>query len=181
MRGILRSSAVLRAVEAAIVARVHRTTTIATLLVTVAVSALSGCVTVQRPAVPGPPPTAPSRPEAPRPDGDGEPQIVQAPAREALEMTGPSPSAEPGTPQRHGPATDAPARAGKPPAPRSHPHHPRPPQPKPRHSGSPKIDLPDVTKSVPKNQSDVCALGRRYGGWRPDSPETVICTKTYGR
>ncbi|MBO4257954.1 hypothetical protein GRC12_29375, partial [Streptomyces griseorubiginosus] len=52
MRGILRSSAVRRPVADAIVARVHRTTTTATLLVTVAVMALSGCVTVQRPPLP---------------------------------------------------------------------------------------------------------------------------------
>jgi hypothetical protein len=181
VRGILRSSAVLWAVAAAIVARVHRTTTIATLLVTVAVSALSGCVTIQRPAVPGPPPTAPSQPPVPRPDGDGEPQIVQAPAREALEMTGPSPSAEPRTPRGHGSAAEAPARPGKPAALHSRPQHSGPPHPKPRHSTRPKIDFPDVTKAVPKNQSDVCALGRKYGGWRPDSPETVICTQTYGR
>ncbi|MEU0457308.1 hypothetical protein ABZ322_30855, partial [Streptomyces sp. NPDC006129] len=29
--------------------------------------------------------------------------------------------------------------------------------------------------------TDVCALGRRYGGWRADSPEATICQDTYGR
>ncbi|MER5826255.1 hypothetical protein ABT086_29330, partial [Streptomyces mirabilis] len=60
----------------------HRTTTAATLLVTMATAALSGCVTVQRPPAPTLPtaPTAPSRPSPPRPDGKAGPQIVQAPA-----------------------------------------------------------------------------------------------------
>ncbi|MEU6140892.1 hypothetical protein ABZ848_11080 [Streptomyces sp. NPDC047081] len=159
----------------------HRTTTTATLLVTVAVSALSGCVTVQRPsAPPGPAPAAPSQPSAPRPDGQSDPQIVQAPAREALEMMGPSKSAEPRKPKRHGPTTDAPAPAAPQPAPRSHPH-PRKPHPQPRHQTQPKIEIPDVTKSVPKSQSDVCALGKKYGGWKADSPESVICKQAYGR
>ncbi|MDX2998500.1 hypothetical protein PV460_37245, partial [Streptomyces scabiei] len=70
----------------------HRptTTATATLLVTVAVSALSGCVTTHRP----PPPQAspvPSLPSEPRPDGTGGTAIVQAPAREALELIGPPP------------------------------------------------------------------------------------------
>ncbi|MCI3278773.1 hypothetical protein [Streptomyces cylindrosporus] len=163
----------------------HRTTTTATLLVTVAVSALSGCVTVQRPPVPaGPVPAAPSQPSAPRPDGQSEPQIVQAPAREALEMMGPSKSAGPRKPERHGPTADAQTPADPHPAPRSHPHphpHPRKPHPQPRHQSQPNIEIPDVTKSVPKSQSDVCALGKKYGGWKADSPESVICKQAHGR
>jgi hypothetical protein len=31
------------------------------------------------------------------------------------------------------------------------------------------------------NQQDVCALGRKYGGWKADSPESVICKGAYGR
>jgi hypothetical protein len=38
----------------------------------------------------------------------------------------------------------------------------------------------DVTKNVPKGPQDVCALGRKYGGWRADSPEATICQGTYG-
>lgn len=178
MRGILRSSTVRRAVPDAIVARVHRTTTTATLLVTVAVMALSGCVTVQRPPLPVPPTAAPSQPPAPRPDGEGEPQIVQAPAREALEMIGPSRSAEPRTPQRHRNPAREPAPVVRPAAPRS---HPRPAHPEPRHGQQPGIEIPDVTGSVPKSQADVCGLGKRYGGWRADSPESVICRQAYGR
>ncbi|MER6633057.1 hypothetical protein ABT301_33370, partial [Streptomyces sp. NPDC000987] len=77
-------------------ARVHRTTTTATLLLTVAVSALAGCVTVQRPPASGPP-------VAPRP----EPRTVQAPAREALTTTSPSRPAR--APERTRPAAGRPA------------------------------------------------------------------------
>ncbi|MFE7859225.1 hypothetical protein [Streptomyces sp. NPDC057403] len=161
----------------------HRTTTTAALLVTVAVAALTGCVTVQRPPVPGPPPTAPSQPSAPRPDGEREQQTVQAPAKEALEMIGPSRRAEPRTPRHHGPVAKAPAPAERPPAPHSRPRpHPRAPQPHHRHQHQPPhVRVPDVGRSVPKNTKDLCALGRQYGGWRADSPESVICRQAYGR
>ncbi|MFF3346737.1 hypothetical protein [Streptomyces sp. NPDC002779] len=158
----------------------HRTTTTATLLVTVAASALAGCVTVQHPPAPGPV-TAPSRPSVPRPDGRAEPQIVQAPAQEALELIGP-----PRRPERTPPATRRPTRPAPPPAPParpdtppSHPRpaHPRPERPAPPH---PRVEIPDVADSVRKN-TDVCALGRKYGGWRKESPETRICEQTYGR
>ncbi|WP_240529672.1 hypothetical protein [Streptomyces mangrovisoli] len=156
----------------------HRTTTTATLLVTVAVSALAGCVTVQRPtaAVPS---QAPSRPSAPRPDGSADPQIVQAPAREALEMAGPSrrPSARP---TQAVTARAAPAPAAAPvhhaPAPRAD-FDPRPRPPAPRHHRSllPGVDAPAG------GSPDVCALGRRFGGWSADSAEATICERTYGR
>ncbi|MET9743738.1 hypothetical protein ABZY90_36950, partial [Streptomyces sp. NPDC006422] len=29
-------------------------------------------------------------------------------------------------------------------------------------------------------QTDVCALGRKYGGWDPDSPQSAICHDAYG-
>ncbi|WP_261398573.1 hypothetical protein, partial [Streptomyces misionensis] len=81
----------------------HRTTTTAALLVTVAVSALSGCVTVRHTAAPGPPPGAvPSRQTAPRTDGSASPREVQAPAREALEMVGPSGKPDAREPAPHG-------------------------------------------------------------------------------
>ncbi|MFJ9103347.1 hypothetical protein ACIRJM_33315 [Streptomyces sp. NPDC102405] len=179
----------------------HRTTTTATLLVTVAVSALTGCVTVQRPPVSGPPPaTAPSRlpgPGGARPDGQAQPQIVQAPAQEALSMIDPSPSSKP---EGTAPRDRAPGTAAAPaqPQPRhpaqarpGHPQHPaRPAHPEPRHPDSrrhrpPRVEIPDVArsipKSVPKGPKDVCALGRKYGGWQQGSPESVICDQTYGR
>ncbi|WP_328869881.1 hypothetical protein OHT76_07035 [Streptomyces sp. NBC_00287] len=159
----------------------HRTTTTATLLVTVAVSALAGCVTIQRPPAPGPV-RAPAQPSAPRSDGRAAPQIVQAPAQEALELIGPPrrPEHKPPAPQR--PTQSAPAPAAppaQPPTPRSHPRpaHPRPERPAKQR---PRVELPDVTESVREN-ADVCALGKKYGGWRGDSPEARICEQTYGR
>ncbi|MFG2601984.1 hypothetical protein ACGFT2_00235 [Streptomyces sp. NPDC048514] len=155
----------------------HRSTTTAALLVTVAVSALSGCMRVDGPATPAlPADTAASQPTAPPPDGSARPRAVQAPAREALEMVGPS-----RRPQRAGPpASRRPAAASAaghrpPPAPaapapaRAHPHPPR----------RPHIHVPEAPRPVPK-PPDVCALGRQYGGWRGDSPEAVICRQAYG-
>jgi len=183
VRGMLRSSAVRRAAGGDIVARVHRTTTTATLLVTVAVSALTGCVTVQRPPVSGPSPSTPSRPSAPRPNGEpnGEPdgRIVQAPAREALEMIGPSRRAEPEIPKRHGPSATASASAEQPASRSPQRSRPRAAQPESGHHGRPRVGIPDGTTPVP-DRTDVCALGRQYGGWRADSPEAVICEQTYG-
>ncbi|MFF9815769.1 hypothetical protein [Streptomyces sp. NPDC014006] len=148
----------------------HRTTATAALLVTVAASALSGCVTVQRPPASGPPvsSTRSPSPSVPRPDGDGEQRIVQAPAREALESVGPS---------------RRPVHA-EPPAPRPRHRH----QQTPRHASPPghrrpqarRAKIPDVP-DVARRNADVCALGEQYGGWRPDSPEARICKQTYGR
>ncbi|WP_405946616.1 hypothetical protein OG588_07565 [Streptomyces prunicolor] len=161
----------------------HRTTTTATLLVTVAVSALSGCVTVQRPAAPAPP-AVPSHASVPRPDGSAEPQVVQAPAREALELIDPSHRPKPAAHPPHR-APVQPPKAAQAPVPRSpqHPHpYPHPhPHPKPYHPRQPGADIPDVVKSVPKTTQDVCALGKKYGGWQSDSPQSVICGQTYGR
>ncbi|MEU9454213.1 hypothetical protein [Streptomyces sp. NPDC048277] len=153
----------------------HRTTTTAALLVTVTVSALSGCVTVQRPAAPGPPGTARSLPSVPRPDGSTVPRVVQAPAKEALEMVGPS-----RTPTRsvstapHAPAA-APPAPQRPPVQRAVPSHPRSHRSRDQHVG-----VPDAARSVPK-APDVCALGKQYGGWSADSPQARICEQTYGR
>ncbi|MFJ2902736.1 hypothetical protein [Streptomyces sp. NPDC087212] len=159
----------------------HRTTTTATLLVTVAVSALTGCVTVQRPPLPGPASAPALPPSAPRPDGRGEPRIVQAPALEALELTGPSP-----TPRRSAsPRPAAPAPARQPEASQRRPRQDaRPPHPEQRprhHRHTPGVQVPDVTQAVPRSQQDVCALGRTYGGWSADSPQSQVCGLTYRR
>jgi hypothetical protein len=37
----------------------------------------------------------------------------------------------------------------------------------------------DVQQEI-RGNDDVCALGKKYGGWRSDSPEAVICDRTYG-
>ncbi|MFD8519625.1 hypothetical protein [Streptomyces capillispiralis] len=162
----------------------HRTTTTATLLVTVAVSALSGCVTVQRPLAPGAG-TAPSQRTEPRPVGQNETQVVQAPAREALEMIGPSrpPKASASPSHRAAPTTEP--RRDAPPGHRTG-------QTRPAGPGSgghgrtpgPPVDLPGVAESMHGDASgrpDLCALGRKYGGWRADSPEAAICRDAYGR
>lgn len=183
MWGNLRLSTVPKAARPTRVARVQRTTTTATLLVTVAVSALAGCVTIQRPPASGPP-AAPSQPSVPRPDGPSEPQIVQAPAREALEMIGPSrrPTPTASTAATHGVAPSLRARPQQPPRP--HPVRPERPEqrgPEVRRPGRPQVEIPDVARKIPRNQQDVCALGKQYGKWRADSPEAMICEQTYGR
>ncbi|WP_327313661.1 hypothetical protein [Streptomyces sp. NBC_01235] len=154
----------------------HRTTTTATLLVTVALSALSGCVTIQRPPAPGPA-VAPSLQSVPRPEGQADTQVVQAPAREALEMVGPSRKPRSTAPAQR--PTAAPS-AEQPPSSRYRPHHPRPAHTEPRRRAQPRVEIPDVEKEVRRN-TDVCALGRKYGGWQGDSPEAVICKRAYGR
>jgi hypothetical protein len=58
--------------------------------------------------------------------------------------------------------------------------HAAPQQPKPSRPAPSIVVPPAVSNAFPKN-ADVCALGRRYGGWQPDSPEATICRNTYGR
>ncbi|MFH8444633.1 hypothetical protein ACH4D3_25800 [Streptomyces sp. NPDC018026] len=167
-------------------ARVHRTTTTATLLVTVAVSALTGCTTVRGPAAADPSAVG-ARSLAPRPDGPAAPRVVQAPAREALEMIGPSPTPErtTGEPRR--------TKAPSPPAARHRlpaagateqrsaapaaPEHTRAPA-----THRPRVpELPGGSGEGTGGKADVCSLGKRYGGWRPGSPEARICEHAYGR
>ncbi|MFE2534800.1 hypothetical protein [Streptomyces sp. NPDC059371] len=138
-----------------------------------AVTALSGCVTVQRPSASASP-AAPAGHTAPRADGKDRPRIAQAPAREALERVGPSPEPSPDTADRHRVAP--PPRAVVPPAPPRHAHPV--PRPEPRHPGH-RAAVPPGAAAVPKHP-DVCALGRKYGGWNVDSPESVLCSTTYG-
>lgn len=180
MRGNLRSSAVPNPARPSRVARVHRTTTTATLLVTVAVSALSGCVTVQHPSLAPGPPVTPSQPAAPRPDGRAEPQVVQAPAQEALQLIESTrKSRRSAPPPKAAPPAAVPAPEQQ--APRAHPRT-RPAHPQPAHPEAPRprVEIPDVAAQVPKNP-DICKLGKQYGGWRKDSPEALLCEGTYGR
>lgn len=156
--------------------RVQRTTTTATLLVTVAVTALAGCVTVRYP------PAGPAQPSVPRPEGRAGTQEVQAPAREALEMVGTKPGREPSTPaspRRTAPAAPAaqpPSARHRPPA----PARPGPARPERRRPAQPRVEVPDGKEGA-RGNADVCDLGRKYGGWRPGSPESVICEGAYGR
>jgi hypothetical protein len=148
--------------------------------VTVAVSALTGCTTVRGPAA-ADPSAAGAHSSASRRDGPADPRVVQAPAREALEMIGPSPDRHTGEPRRT-----------KPPATRTAPHDPpaarvrpeqRPARPAaPERTRGPALSrpkVPDLPRSSGEN-ADVCSLGKQYGGWRPDSPEARICDRAYG-
>lgn len=163
----------------------HRPTTTATLLVTVAVSALTGCVAAQHPPPPGASPV-PSRPSEPRPDGTTETQIVEAPAREALELIAPPREPTPSTSTTPKPATSAPAATPAPTAPR--PPQDERPGPPDRHGPPPKsrphVEIPPLPENVPTDppkNADVCALGHKYGGWGKDTPQAVICKDVYGR
>ncbi|MEU5365078.1 hypothetical protein ABZ354_16650 [Streptomyces sp. NPDC005925] len=158
----------------------HRTTTSATLLVTMAVSVLTGCVTVERPSLAGVS-AAPARPPAPGADERQQPRIVQAPAREALDRVSPSREAEPDPSAPRRPSAPAPGRDGQPERSRQPPHlRPAPPVPLP-----PRADLPgladDIHEDVRGGDTDVCALGDKYGGWRQGSPESAICREAQGR
>lgn len=33
---------------------------------------------------------------------------------------------------------------------------------------------------LPDLNAGPCALGKRYGGWEPDGPQSRICEETYG-
>ncbi|SEP87394.1 hypothetical protein SAMN04487983_100258 [Streptomyces sp. yr375] len=79
--------------------------------------------------------------------------------------------------QRRRTAAEVPA--APPPSSRSRPYA-RPTHPEPRRRTLPHVEIPDVEAEVRRN-TDVCALGRKYGGWRGDSPEAVICEQAYGR
>ncbi|MEV7414050.1 hypothetical protein [Streptomyces sp. NPDC089919] len=133
--------------------------------------------------------------------------VVRAPALEALESAPDAPhrssrgAAEAGRPEaaaRPGPAagTDstpqetpdraAPAPAGvplddgvEPPLPPAGPtrvhtgrHHP----------GHGKGERPETLPQVPATlrPADVCAMGRKFGQWKKDSPESRICSGVYG-
>nr|WP_251092508.1 hypothetical protein [Streptomyces sp. Caat 7-52] len=137
----------------------HRTTTTAALLITVAVSALTGCVTVRHPAPAGLPRyTAPSLPAVPRPAGSAEPRVVQAPAVEALRLAVPSPPPRPAHPAP--PASHRrPASAG---VPHRAPAPPKAPLPRPAPSGRPPAAVRAPAPATPP-VPDLCALGKVYG------------------
>ncbi|MEW2392657.1 hypothetical protein AB0933_30270 [Streptomyces venezuelae] len=165
----------------------HRSTTTAALLVSVAVSAVAsaavtGCTSVERPSGPGPAVATAPQP-APRTDGEQRPKVVQAPAREALQRmdpprvpaprrtdtavgTGPEPTPSAPSLPRTDRRNPAPAAA---PARRPSPARPDAGATRPAPAGVPAAPV-----------TDVCALGEAYGKWRPNSPEAVICRDAYG-
>ncbi|MFI7388807.1 hypothetical protein [Streptomyces sp. NPDC049813] len=130
----------------------------------------SGCVSVRAPVAPdpsGPSVTAP----VPRPEGHAGRPLVQAPAREALKRTGPSPRPAPAAPR-----TAAPVPPPRPAAPVRR----AAPRPAARTPAPRRAPAPAATPKAPPTTTDVCALGRKYGGWDPDSPQSVICRGAYG-
>ncbi|GGP67125.1 MULTISPECIES: hypothetical protein [Streptomyces] len=159
----------------------QRTRITAKLLVGLAVTAVSGCVSV----APGTVPSAPHPgPGATGPAQDVAPQIVQPPGREGLEAV-PDPSRPP--PDRPSspapPAADsAAAPGGRPAGAARPPERADPPQRRApgRTPGIPSVTVPAVPR-VPDGGADVCALGRGYGGWPAGSPQARICSETYGR
>ncbi|MEU6987428.1 hypothetical protein ABZ946_29075 [Streptomyces sp. NPDC046324] len=150
----------------------HATRTTATFLAGAAIAALSGCVSVDPPPAAPPPPLEVS---GPSPHVDVAPQIVEGPAREALEAAlpapaPPSPRATPrkprqqnGTTVRNG--TGSPQRQSSTPREKERTKPPRPP-------GVPE---------PPRSRADVCRLGAQYGGWHPESVQATICKDAYGR
>ncbi|WP_406098788.1 hypothetical protein [Streptomyces sp. NBC_01013] len=145
----------------------HRTRTTVKLLVGVAVTALSGCVSVQ------PQPSPPARPESSRPAQDLAPQIVP-PVRDTLGAL-PDPKPSPSAVRRAAPAPPV-ARHDGPRPPQQ--HRPGPARPPKRRAAPP---APAPALPPPVTGADVCALGRGYGHWPADSRQSQICDDAYGR
>ncbi|MFD9034927.1 hypothetical protein ACFVZW_27875 [Streptomyces sp. NPDC059567] len=141
------------------------------ILVGLAVAGLSGCVSVEtRPPAPEPPKEV-SRPSE---QVDVAPQIVEGPAREALEAALPppppsSPRAAPGQREGDGKGGSG-ASTGK----------QRPPFVPHQRARVPAAKVPDAPEP-PRSRADVCALGERYGGRHPGSDQAKICRGTYGK
>ncbi|MFF2522761.1 hypothetical protein [Streptomyces liangshanensis] len=138
-----------------------------------AVTTVSGCVAVDPGTAPVPRPetrTPVARPEV-------EPQIVQAPAREALDAVLPVPERKsaPATPPDTGrtgraqPDTRSVHRSEAPPA-----------KPKPKPREQPVERRRTLPTGTPHLIRDVCALGETYGSWSEDSPQARICRDAYG-
>lgn len=130
--------------------------------------AVTGCVSME--AQPAPPPAAPP---AGRPQQVVEPQVVQGPARDALEAALPKrtePAASAPAHPREKTAAPAPPRQAPPP--RTHSRTPRAP-------ALPRPKLPPLPE-IPVARGDVCELGQGWGGWRADGPEARFCRQAYG-
>ncbi|MEU0951369.1 hypothetical protein ABZ353_03175 [Streptomyces niveus] len=143
----------------------RRTRTTAVLLLGVAVGGIPACVAVEPGAGAGAGAGVGSVRAAP-PRSPAEPRIAQPPAREVLEAAAPP--------------TPAPAKrravadAVPPPEPAERlvrPHAPRP---------APALVAPPKVPDVPDTAAGLCALGGRYGGWAPDSPQSRLCEEMYG-
>ncbi|WP_327366116.1 hypothetical protein [Streptomyces sp. NBC_01217] len=148
----------------------QRTSTTVKLLVGVAVTTLSGCVSVAGQA------DAPSRPAAERPAQDLAPQIGRPPVHDSLEAV---PAREPSasaSARVSGAPPDTRRPAPRPPRQHTYPgtaqHRPR--------QAPPAVTAPAPPLPAPVTGKDVCALGRGYGKWPAGSPQSRICEETYG-
>lgn len=107
---------------------------------------------------------------------DPGPRITQPPAHAVLEATGPSrrpvpgPVPPPSDPPRRPAAAPVPARPAPSAAPA--PSVPRVPAVLP---GLPALP------PLPEPGAGPCALGERYGDWAPDSAQSRLCDRVYGR
>ncbi|MET8472815.1 hypothetical protein [Streptomyces sp. NPDC004856] len=164
-----------------------RTSSSATILLTAAVAALtaataSGCVSVGPSATPKSPSSPSASARAPRPEGHAGSPVVPSPGRESLERT--KPTTAPHAREHdasHPPQQPAPPATDRKPAPGAARHGAADPEP-PAGPKPPRHPHPRNAHKPPKvpAQTDVCALGRKYGGWDPDSPQSAICHDAYG-
>ncbi|WP_327357678.1 hypothetical protein [Streptomyces sp. NBC_01304] len=179
------------------------------LLITVAASAaVSGCVSVRAPASPDHrAPAAASSPNgAPRAQREAEPQIVQAPAREALELIEPAGDGRVREEQVREERTTAssPAKGRAP-----YGAGTRGAEGRGEHGAGARGDVTSKgnngadggsratggtgsghaspgsrparpPSAAPAAGPDVCGLGEQYGDWDPNSPQARICRDTYG-
>lgn len=137
----------------------------------VAVSAVSGCVAVDA----GPPPLPSAGKSTPSASGpEVEPQIVQAPAREALEAAVSAPRETPSA--RPSPGVGATGRGVQAAGPGNRP------SPPPQEGRTPGRTAEKKRRpaGTPPPATDVCALGETYGGWAADSLQARICRDSYG-
>ncbi|MFD3486594.1 hypothetical protein [Streptomyces sp. NPDC058665] len=143
----------------------RRKRTTAVLLLGVAVGGISACVAVEPEAGTGSGAGGGAVRDA-SPQGTAEPRIARPSAREALEAA--TPLARTPSPKR-GAASESVQQPPEPPHRRAPDQRPAAPSAAP----APPTALPDAA-------AQLCALGERYGGWAPDSPESRICDRTYG-
>ncbi|WP_189547348.1 hypothetical protein [Streptomyces gelaticus] len=149
----------------------QRTRITVSLLVGMAVTTLSGCVSVEPRA------DVPSRPRASGPVQDLTPQVVLPPVHDSLDaVPDPEPSASASRPAHGAPPPDT--RRAAPRAPRQQ-WRPGVARPRP-HRAPPAVTAPAPGPPAPVAGTDVCALGRGYGHWPAGSPQSRICDDTYG-
>ncbi|WP_432090858.1 hypothetical protein [Streptomyces sp. NRRL F-5630] len=146
------------------------TRTVAGALLALAGAALCGCVSVREAA------EEPAEPTA---------RASLAVPGALTASTTPLPSAHPrrtahSAEHREDPAPPRPA----PPPPRTAPSHvpppPEAPPPSPRRHAPHRERHEARPPATGSGGGGVCALGRAYGGWPADSPQTRICRNAYG-